>query len=174
MIRGLRDSKELEPESRSALAEEIRAKAMAWAVASASAEEIDRINILQGSRLAMRRAVLKLDPCPDYLLVDAVSVDLSIPQRALIKGDARCRSIAAASILAKVHRDACMCEWDAVYPQYGISRCKGYPTPEHLAALENFGPTPLHRFTFEPVQRVCSARQLSLAFAGEAGGGACQ
>ncbi len=173
-IRGLRDSKELAPERREALAREIRAYARAWAVASADAGEIDRINILQASRLAMKRAILKLDPAPDYLLVDAVTVDLPIPQQGLIKGDARCRSIAAASILAKVDRDACMLEWDAAYPQYGLARGKGYPTPEHLSALEAHGPTPLHRVSYEPVRRLCSSRQLRLALAADAEEGACR
>ena len=153
-IRGLNDSKQLDPETRERLAVEIRASARAWAVASADAVEIDRINILQASRLAMRRAVEQLSPLPDFLLVDAISIDLPLPQRGLIKGDARCRSIAAASILAKVDRDACMREWDARYPQYGFGENKGYSTPGHLRALELHGPAPEHRRTFEPVWRL--------------------
>lgn len=169
-IRGLRDSKELTPERREELAERIRALAAAWSVASAAAEEIDRINIYQASRLAMKRAVEVLSPPADFLLVDALSIDIGIPQRALIHGDARCRSIAAASILAKVHRDACMREWDEVYPQYGLCSSKGYATPEHLRALETFGPTPHHRMTFEPVRR---SRQFTLALA-DTGIGLCR
>jgi ribonuclease HII len=170
LVRGLRDSKELAPERREVLAEQIQAFAGDWAVASADAGEIDSLNILQASRLAMRRAVDKLSRTPDFLLVDALTIDVAIPQRALTKGDARSRSIAAASILAKVHRDACMREYDALYPQYGLGRGKGYPTPEHLSALKLFGPTPLHRLTFEPVRRLLPARQLSLSLAGEAEG----
>jgi ribonuclease HII len=166
-IRGVRDSKELGPARREELAEEIRAAATAWAVAYADASEIDRINIYQASRLAMRRAAL-------HLLVDALSVDLPVPQRALIRGDARSRSIAAASILAKVHRDSCMRDWDAFYPQYGLARGKGYGTSEHLAALEQFGPTPQHRFTFEPVRRLLPPRQLSLGMASSAEVGLCR
>lgn len=161
-IVGLRDSKELTPERREQFAGRIQSVAAAWAVAFAGADEIDRINILEASRLAMKRAVEQLSPLPDFLLVDAISIDLPIPQRALIKGDARCRSIAAASILAKVCRDRCMHDWDAVYPQYGLCRGKGYATPEHRRALDAFGPTPLHRFSFEPVRRLRRARQLSL------------
>jgi len=162
-VRGLQDSKQLQRERREDLAGQIHARAVAWAVASAGEDEIDRINILQASRIAMKRAIELLSPVPDFLLVDAVSVDLPIPQRGLIKGDARCRSIAAASILAKVHRDACMREWDRVYPNYGLGQSKGYPTPEHLAALAKFGPTPHHRFSFGPVRILGSARQLDLA-----------
>jgi len=167
-IRGLRDSKELLPASRQELASEIRSNSVAWAVAQASSEEIDRINILQASRLAMKRAVMTLSTSADFLLVDAISVDLEVPQRGLIKGDARVQSIAAASILAKVHRDACMVEWDSVYPQYGLARHKGYGTPEHLEALERFGPTPQHRATFEPVRRLLAPRQLPIGFASAA------
>jgi ribonuclease HII len=161
-IRGLRDSKQLPAARREALADQIRRYAQAWAVASAEAEEIDRINILQASRLAMKRAVELLPVCPDFLLIDAISVDLPIPQQGLVKGDCRCRSIAAASILAKVHRDASMCEWDTVYPRYGLRAGKGYPTPEHVRALEQFGPTPMHRFTFEPVRKFRFGEQLDL------------
>ena len=114
----------------------------------------------------MRRAILQLDPAPDFLLVDAVTVDLPIPQRGLIHGDALCRSIAAASILAKVGRDACLRQLDELYPHYGLARHKGYPTVEHIRALELYGPTPLHRTTFTPV------RQLALAFGRETAAGA--
>jgi ribonuclease HII len=102
----------------------------------------------------MRRAIRSLSPAADYLLVDALRIDLPIEQLALIHGDARSRSIAAASILAKVSRDACMTRWDEIYPQYGLARHKGYTTPEHLEALAAYGPTPLHRCTFAPVQAV--------------------
>jgi len=151
-IRGLRDSKQLLPERRQVLAERIRERAVAWAVGAADAFEIDHINIYQASRLAMRRAIEKLIPAPDYLLVDAITVDLPLAQLALIKGDALSQCIAAASILAKVERDACMCEWDKVFPQYGLKNHKGYSTDEHWKALESHGPTSLHRFSFWPVR----------------------
>ncbi|MFN3323534.1 MAG: ribonuclease HII [Bryobacteraceae bacterium] len=153
-IRGLRDSKILEAERREALAERIRERAEAWAVAAADAVEIDRINIYQASRLAMRRAIEALQPPCDYVLLDAMRVDLPLPQESLIKGDARVQGIAAASILAKVARDACIRAWDAVYPQYGLAHHKGYSTPAHLRALRDYGPTPIHRFSYEPV-RAC-------------------
>ena len=154
-IRGLRDSKMLLPERREVLALRIRERAVGWAVAAADAFEIDRVNILQASRLAMRRAIEKLNPVPDYLLIDAIRVELPIAQRPLIHGDALSQCIAAASILAKVERDACMCEWHDVFPQYGFQNHKGYTTPEHWKALEDFGPTPMHRFSFCPVREHC-------------------
>ena len=154
-IRGLQDSKLLLPERRRVLAARIRERSIAWAVGASDAFEIDRINILQASRVAMRRAIEKLKPAPDYLLIDAVSVDMATPQRALIHGDALSQCIAAASILAKVERDACMCEWDRVFPQYGLKNHKGYSTEEHWKALENHGPTSLHRFSFWPVRAHC-------------------
>lgn len=153
-IRGLDDSKQLAPERREILAERIRERAQAWSVAASDAFEIDRWNILEAARLAMRRAV-ELLPAPcDCLLVDAVRLDVAVPQRALIHGDALSFSIAAASILAKVARDAALDAWDAVFPEYGFRENKGYGTPEHLAALERLGPTTLHRFSFEPVRQM--------------------
>ena len=151
-VRGLNDSKLLEPERREALDARIRERAAAWAVAAVDAATIDAINIYQASRLAMRLAVSRLDPAPDFLLIDAVHIDLPIPQRPLIKGDARCHAIAAASIVAKVYRDRCMRAWDEVYPEYGLAAHKGYSTPEHCRAIEQFGLTPLHRLSFEPVR----------------------
>ena len=151
-IRGLDDSKQLLPERRSILAQRIRERAIAWAVAGADVFEVDRLNILQASRLAMKRAVASLGPACDYLLVDACTVDCALPQEGIVHGDALHQCIAAASILAKTARDACMCEWDALFPEYGLARHKGYGTPEHRAALERFGPTPLHRHTFAPVE----------------------
>jgi ribonuclease HII len=149
-VRGLNDSKLLEPERREVLAERIRERAVAWAIAAVDAATIDAINIYQASRLAMRKAVEQLRPAPDFLLVDAVPIDLPLPQRSLIKGDARCHAI-----VAKVYRDACMRIWDEVFPAYGLAAHKGYSTPEHCLALREFGPTPLHRLSFEPV-RACS------------------
>lgn len=153
-IRGLHDSKELDAETRVALAVKIRQKALAFAVAEASVAEIERVNIYQASRLAMTRAVQALQPAADFLLIDAMRLDLEIPQRSIIRGDAVCHSIAAASIIAKVHRDALLVEWDREYPDFGLARNKGYGTPEHLAALERQGPTPLHRRTFEPIRQL--------------------
>jgi ribonuclease HII len=151
-IRGLNDSKQIEPDLREVLAERIRERAVCWAIAAVDAATIDSINIYQASRLAMRMAVSRLSPAPDFLLVDAVPIDLPLPQRALIKGDARCHAIAAASIIAKVYRDAVMRVWDEVFPVYGLASHKGYATPEHCKAIEEFGPTPLHRLSFEPVR----------------------
>jgi ribonuclease HII len=150
-VRGLRDSKLLLAERREVLAERIREHAVAWAVAAVDAARIDQINIYHASRAAMREAVLGLTPSPDHLLVDALSLDCDMPQDAIIHGDALSASIAAASILAKVERDRMMCEWDAVFPEYGLASHKGYSTPKHLAALRELGPTPLHRQSFAPV-----------------------
>jgi len=150
-VRGLRDSKLLLAERRQVLAERIREHAVAWAVAAVDAARIDQINIYQASRVAMREAVMRLVPGPDHLLVDAVKVNCELPQDAIIHGDALSASIAAASILAKVERDRIMCEWDAVFPAYGLASHKGYSTPRHLAALRELGPTPLHRQSFAPV-----------------------
>ena len=151
-VRGLNDSKLLLPERREVLAERIRERAVAWSIAAVDAATIDRVNIYQASRMAMRMAVNGLNPVPDFLLVDAVPLELPLPQRALIKGDARCHAIAAASILAKVRRDACMRAWDPIFPEYGLAVHKGYATPEHCRALQQYGPTPLHRLSFEPVR----------------------
>jgi ribonuclease HII len=151
-VRGLNDSKLLEAERRELLDARIRERAVAWAVAAVDAATIDLLNIYQASRLAMRMAVSRLDPSPDFVLIDAVPLELRIPQRPLVKGDARCHAIAAASIVAKVYRDGLMRIWDQVFPQYGLASHKGYSTPEHWKALETYGPTPLHRLSFEPVR----------------------
>lgn len=150
-IRGLRDSKQLSARVRQKLAGEIRNRAIAWAVSCVEPAQIDRINILQASRLAMRDAVLALQPQPDLLLVDAVRLDLEIPQVSIVHGDAQSVSIAAASILAKVERDDLMLQWDRIYPQYGLARHKGYPTAVHKERLQQYGPSPLHRFSYAPV-----------------------
>ena len=150
-VRGLRDSKLLLPERREVLAQRIREHAIAWAVAAVDAARIDQINIYHASRAAMREAVMRLAPAADHLLVDALRLDCRQPQVPIIHGDALSASIAAASILAKVERDRMMCEWDAVYPAYGLASHKGYSTPRHLSALREFGPTPLHRQSFAPV-----------------------
>ena len=146
-IRGLDDSKQLDPKRREVLAARIRERAAAWAVGAADAFEIDRLNILEASRLAMRRAVERLSMACDYLLVDFIRVNVDLPQKPLIHGDAACFSIAAASILAKVERDRALARWDAVFPGYGLTGNKGYGTPDHRAALHRLGPTSLHRFS---------------------------
>jgi ribonuclease HII len=151
-IRGLNDSKQLEPERREVLAVRIRERAVAWSVAAVDAGTIDCINIYQASKVAMRTAIQNLRPAPDFLLTDALPLELAIPQRPLIKGDARCHAIAAASILAKVARDECMRVWHAIFPSYNLAGNKGYATPDHQEALRQHGPTPLHRLSFEPVR----------------------
>jgi ribonuclease HII len=150
-IRGLRDSKLLLADRSEVLAERIREHAVAWAIAAVDAARIDQINIYQASRVAMREAVLQLQPAPDHLLVDALRLDCEVSQRAIIHGDALSVSIAAASILAKVERDRMMREWDPVFPLYGLASNKGYSTPRHLTALREHGPSPLHRQSFAPV-----------------------
>jgi len=154
-IVGLDDSKKLSPERRETLARRIREHALAWAVAQADARRIDAWNIYQASRQAMSEAVSQLTLPPDFLLIDAMHLDLLIEQRSLIKGDARSVSIAAASILAKVARDRLLDEWHELFPQYGLAHNKGYATPDHLQALRVFGPTPHHRFSFAPVREAC-------------------
>ncbi len=157
-IRGLNDSKILEAEERQRLALQIQIRARCFAYGAADVFEIDQINIYQASRLAMKRAVEALAEKPDFLLVDALTLDIPVEQLALIDGDARCRAIAAASILAKVYRDDCMAAWDKVFPQYNLASNKGYSTPDHRKALAEHGPTLLHRFSFEPV-RASSAHE---------------
>ena len=154
-IRGLNDSKILEQEDRERLAAIIKKHSLGWAIGGADVFEIDQINILQASRLAMKRAVEALASVPDYLLIDFVKIDLPIEQLPLIDGDARCRAIAAASIIAKVHRDECMARWHEVFPAYNLISNKGYSTPDHRRALAEHGPTLLHRFSFEPVRIAC-------------------
>ncbi len=151
-IVGLDDSKKLASDRRSELAPRIREHAIAWAVAEVDASRIDAWNIYQASRQAMVAAISQLNPFPDYLLLDAIELDLPIEQKSLIHGDARSISIAAASILAKVERDRRMQEFHQIYPQYGLSQNKGYGTPDHLEALRHYGPSPLHRFSYAPVR----------------------
>jgi ribonuclease HII len=155
-IEGLADSKVLSPERREDLASQIRRRAAAWAVASASVEEIDRINILRASLLAMRRAVEQLTVSPHEVLVDGLHCpDVRFPVRAIVDGDALVAEISAASILAKTARDALMVEMHALYPDYGFARHKGYSTRQHLEALRRFGACPIHRRTFAPVRSLC-------------------
>lgn len=152
-IVGLDDSKQLLPDRRAVLAARVREHALAWAVAEIDASRIDAWNIYQASRQALTAALEQLTIQPDYLLIDALHLDVHIEQKSLIKGDARSVSIAAASILAKTYRDARMQEWDAIYPQYGLARHKGYATADHLEALRVHGPSPLHRHSFAPVRQ---------------------
>jgi ribonuclease HII len=148
----IRDSKALSPKARERAFSIITSEAVAYAVAEASPLEIDTINILQASLLAMRRAVDALAVPPDFLYVDGTfKVVCALPQLTLVKGDSRCRSVAAASILAKVTRDASMHEFDRLYPGYGFAGHKGYPTKDHYAAIRLLGPCPIHRTTFRGV-----------------------
>jgi ribonuclease HII len=157
-IAGLADSKKLSEKKRAQLYDEIRERALAWAVASASPAEIDQLNILHASMLAMQRAVLALDPAPDYALIDGNRCpSLPCPAEPVVKGDARVAAISAASILAKVHRDREMQALHERHPEYGFDSHKGYPTKAHLAALAQHGPLPEYRRSFAPVRRVLEA-----------------
>lgn len=158
-ITGLADSKTLTAARREALARTIEQRALSYVIARADVEEIDRLNILQASLLAMRRAVLALQPPPAKVLVDGNRCPaLPYPAVAIVKGDALIPAISAASILAKVARDREMCAWDATFPQYGFAEHKAYPTPRHLAALAQHGPCALHRRSFAPVRRLLHSR----------------
>ena len=149
---GLTDSKKLSEKKRKQLDVEIRASAVVWSIAAVDAETIDRINIRRASLLAMRRAVEQLALSPDFLLIDGRdTIDWDCPQQAVIRGDGISLSIAAASVLAKVHRDRLLVELDGEFPGYGLAQHKGYPCPAHKAALQLLGPTPLHRRSFQPV-----------------------
>ncbi len=151
-IAGLADSKKLSPARRERLFDEIRAKALCFCIAEASVEEIDRLNILQATLLAMRRAVMGLRLKPVMVLVDGNRLPLlDVPAEAIVKGDARVQSISAASILAKVHRDRWCLQLHERYPQYGFAGHKGYGTAAHLAALREHGACPEHRRSFAPV-----------------------
>lgn len=154
-IKGLRDSKKLTAAQREELAGEIRERALAWAVAHATVEEIDRINILRASLLAMQRAVALLSVVPEVARVDGNQApELACTVHTVVGGDDSDPAISAASILAKTERDRIMREFDLLHPGYGFARHKGYPTPEHFAALEQLGPCPIHRRGFEPVRRL--------------------
>jgi ribonuclease HII len=157
-LAGLNDSKQLRENLRERLALEICDVALGWAIAAVDAATIDRINIRQASLLAMREAVGQLTPCPDFLLIDGRdTIAWSGPQMAIVKGDATSFSIAAASVLAKVHRDQLLVTLDREYPGYGLAKHKGYPCPAHIAALQSLGPTPLHRRSFRPVALAAQA-----------------
>jgi len=154
-VEGLNDSKKLTAKKREQLAVEIKAKAVAWAVSSVEPDVIDEINILQASLLAMKQALEGLPELPDIALIDGNKIpDVACHAHAIVKGDAKVTSIAAASILAKVARDQQMSELHQVYPQYEFERHKGYPTKVHMALLEAHGPCPAHRRSFGPVKRL--------------------
>lgn len=158
---GLNDSKKLTARQRERLSVEIRQQALAWSIASASVEEIDRYNILQATMLAMKRAIKGLSLVPDEVLVDGNRLpDIAIPARAIVQGDAKVQAISAASILAKVRRDQEADELDKRYPGYGFAQHKGYGTPQHLAALTKLGATPEHRRSFSPVSMLLTQGRL--------------
>ena len=166
-IKGLRDSKLLDAPTREKLAARIKEHAIAWAVAAVDVARIDQLNIYWASLLAMKNAIAQLMPQPDHLLLDAVRLDLECAQTKIIHGDALSISIAAASIVAKVERDAMIRRWDPVYPEYGLASNKGYRSPKHLAALKELGPTPLHRLSFAPVWMCNASLQEEFAFVEE-------
>jgi ribonuclease HII len=151
-LEGLNDSKKLSEKKRNELDVEIRANAVAWAIAAVDVETIDRINIRQASLLAMKLAVQQLALSPDYLLIDGCdTIDWPCPQQSVIQGDGTSFSIAAASVIAKVYRDRLLVELDSQFPGYGLANHKGYCSLEHREALARLGPTPLHRKSFSPV-----------------------
>ncbi|GAC1308162.1 MAG: ribonuclease HII [Vulcanimicrobiaceae bacterium] len=153
MLPGLDDSKRVSPHVRESLAVEIRARAVAWAVGEASVDEIESLNIYWASILAMERAIAALATAPHFLLTDAVRIrSYAGEQRPVIHGDATCASVAAASIVAKVHRDALLVDLDRLYPEYGFAVHKGYATPQHIAALADHGPCSQHRRLFTRVR----------------------
>ena len=154
-IDGLADSKKLSEKKRTFLAVQIKEHALAWAIARAEVDEIDRLNILWASMLAMKRAVESLNMAPSQVLVDGLYCpDVAFPSEAIVKGDSKVAEISAASILAKTARDADMLELHNLYPDYGFDRHKGYPTADHLTALKRFGVCEIHRRTFGPVAAV--------------------
>ncbi len=154
-IQGLTDSKKLSEKRRQQLSEEIKEKALAWCIASASTDEIDQINILHASMLAMQRSVEGLTPQPDHVKVDGNRCPkIGISVEAIVKGDAKVAEIGAASIIAKVFRDQQMIELDKAHPEYGFAKHKGYPTAEHLKLLQQHGVLPQYRRSFGPVKRL--------------------
>jgi ribonuclease HII len=154
----LRDSKLISPKKRAALAEEIKAHAIAWSVAVISSEIIDEIGIHNSVKMAMEEVVHGLSVIPDFILIDSVRIDFELPQLAIDHGDALSVSIAAASILAKTHHTSLMDIIDATYPLYGFSNHKGYGTKEHMEAIQKHGLTPLHRRSFAPIKRYAIER----------------
>ena len=154
-IDGLRDSKRLSAARREVLCEVIQERALAWAIGRADVGEIDRINILQATMLAMQRAVAALQPAAEHALIDGNRCpDLACPSQAIVKGDSRVAAISAASIIAKVTRDREMLSLDVIYPGYGLAQHKGYPSKAHIEALENLGVSPVHRRSDAPVRKI--------------------
>lgn len=156
-ILGLNDSKKISKSKHESIYQQVMEKALAVGIGTIDNEVIDHINIYEATKLAMKAALADLchrGKRPDYLLIDAMTLDLDIPQKAIIRGDANSLSIAAASLVAKVTRDRLMADWDKVYPGYGFAQNAGYGTKEHLKGLERLGVTPIHRKSFEPIKRV--------------------
>ncbi len=159
-LKGLDDSKQVSPEHREDLFEEITRGARAWAIGVATEQEIDTINILEATRLAWMRALAQLSVVPDFLLIDGISIPgVATSQRAVVKGDRLSLSIAAASILAKVYRDRLMLDYHRRYPHYQFHLHKGYPTPAHLRLVQEFGPSPIHRRSFQPIKTLLRTHQ---------------
>ncbi len=159
-IKGLRDSKLLPAERREVLAERIKEHCIAWSIAAVDVARIDQLNIYHATRLAMTEAVQALRPQPDCLLIDAMKLNLELRQKAIIHGDALSASIAAASIVAKVARDEMIRAWDPIYPAYKLASNKGYRSPAHIKALNDYGPSPLHRQSFYPVWNATSPQEV--------------
>lgn len=155
-IEGVMDSKKLSDKKRRILKEQIEAKAIAYATVFVSEKKIDEINILNASKLAMEKAIQSLSVKPDFVLIDAVKLNLDIPSESIIKGDDLCFAISCASILAKVTRDDFMINLDREFPDYGFAQNKGYPTKKHLNALNNEGILDIHRKSYAPVQRIAA------------------
>jgi len=166
-IRGLRDSKLLPAERREVLAKRIKEHAIGYAIAAVDAARIDQINIYHATRLAMLEAVAKLSPRPDHLLIDAMRIDFDCVQTKIIHGDALSASIAAASIIAKVERDALVRAWDPVFPLYHLASNKGYYTRKHVQCLREHGPSPLHRQSFAPVWNAAAPQDVLEFMLGE-------
>ena len=161
-IEGLADSKTISEKKREQLSVNIKQSALAWAIASASAEEIDNINILQASLLAMKRAIEQLQPAPEKILVDGLYLpDIAIQGEAVIKGDSKPACISAASILAKVARDEELYRLDSIFPDYGFALHKGYPTKLHIEKIQQHGVLPIHRKTFGPVKKLLQAKSIT-------------
>lgn len=161
-IEGLADSKTISEKKREQLSVNIKQSALAWAIASASAEEIDNINILQASLLAMKRAIEQLQPAPEKILVDGLYLpDIDIQGEAVIKGDSKHACISAASILAKVARDEELYRLDSIFPDYGFALHKGYPTKLHIEKIQQHGVLPIHRKTFGPVKKLLQAKSIT-------------
>ena len=152
-IKGIKDSKKLSPKKREELADKIRKRAIAWSIDIISNEEVDNFNVLEATKISMRRSIKKLAHTPDLVLIDAIKLSgLDIEALSLVKGDQLSLNIGAASIIAKVFRDDLMCKFAKNYPAYGFDKNKGYGTREHLEALRNVGPCPVHRFSFKPIK----------------------